>query len=270
MFQPIPDTIDNSDGVAPAALLKNWQVHGVLPVDAHNVGLKRGIILHFADIGHHQLPIPHRLERHSAYLCRRGKLRVGIYVEVPRPDAHITRRQNGVGRVHGAHHIHRAQFIGLQLLRVHINLYLSVLATKGLWNRCSGNTRKLVAYVELSQVVQLSFIQPFAIESNQANRQARGIELEHDRRQCARRKSPQLCHRQIRDRGNSRISIRARLKVDSYQAHARQGSRFNVINAAAQCEEALERIRNVGFNLFWRHAVVKRSHNHNRNLDLRK
>jgi hypothetical protein len=43
-----------------------------------------------------------------------------------------------------------------------------------------------------------------------------------------------------------------------------------MIDAAAQREEPLEWIGNVGFNLFRRHAVIERCHHHHRNLDLRK
>src|SRR5664280_775577 len=43
-----------------------------------------------------------------------------------------------------------------------------------------------------------------------------------------------------------------------------------MVDAAAQREEALERIGNVRLNLFRRHSVVERRHHNDRDVDLRK
>ena len=94
--------------------------------------------------------------------------------------------------------------------------------------------------------------------------------MQHHRRQRARRQAPQLRHGQVGDGGDRGVGIGAGLEIDLDQAHAGQRSRLDVVDAAAQREEPLEGIRDVGFNLLRRHAVVKRRHHDNGNLDLGK
>ena len=43
-----------------------------------------------------------------------------------------------------------------------------------------------------------------------------------------------------------------------------------MVDIGAQSEEALEGVRNVGFDLLWRHAVVERGHHHYRHVNLGK
>ena len=57
---------------------------------------------------------------------------------------------------------------------------------------CTGRDRAAAA----------SFM-PFAFQRDQADRQARGVELLHDRRQRAGRQAPQIGHRQVRDSLNA-------------------------------------------------------------------
>ena len=60
------------------------------------------------------------------------------------------------------------------------------------------------------------------------------------------------------------------LKINLDEADAGHRARFHVVNAAAQCEKALEGVGNVGFDLFGRHAVVESSDEHDGNVDRRK
>jgi hypothetical protein len=72
-------------------------------------------------------------------------------------------------------------------------------------------------------------------------------------RQCARRKAPQVRHGQVGYRAEVCVGVRSRLKINLDQAHARERSRFDVIDAAGQREPALKRIGDIRFNLLRRH-----------------
>ena len=56
------------------------------------------------------------------------------------------------------------------------------------------------------------------------------------------------------------------MKVHLDQADPGHRPRFDVIDAAAQREKTLKGIRDVGFNLLWRHAGIKRRHYYHWNL----
>src|ERR1700676_4881078 len=43
-----------------------------------------------------------------------------------------------------------------------------------------------------------------------------------------------------------------------------------MVDSACQCEEAFKRVSDIGFDLLWRHAAVKRSHQNHRDIDRRK
>ena len=62
-------------------------------------------------------------------------------------------------------------------------------------------------------------------------------------------------------------AICSRLEIDLDDADAVQRAGFHVVDAAAQGEKAFEMPGNIVFDLFGRHAVVKRRHQHNRNVD---
>jgi hypothetical protein len=76
--------------------------------------------------------------------------------------------------------------VRFKLYWVYVDLNLPVLAAKRLGYRRSRHAGNLVAHVELPLIVQLGLVQPFALERDQADWQAGGIELEDNRRQCAR------------------------------------------------------------------------------------
>ena len=62
-------------------------------------------------------------------------------------------------------------------------------------------------------------------------------------------KSPQIRHGQIGNLRHVRIRIRAGLKINFDQAHAGHGTRFHVVDAAAESEKSLERVGDVRFDL---------------------
>ena len=139
-----------------------------------------GPINRVTDIGYHQFGVAFGLERQSVDFLRGGKLAVGVDVVVFRPDAHIAGRQNRIGIVDGAHHIHQAQLMRLQLYGIDIDLNLPVLAAEGLRYRRSGHIRNLIPNRELSKIVQFRLIQTLALQRDQADRQTGRVELKHD------------------------------------------------------------------------------------------
>src|SRR6185437_4741805 len=66
------------------------------------------------------------------------------------------------------------------------------------------------------------------------------------------------------------VSAGPRLEIDLDQRHTRKRARFNMLDAAAQREESLERIGNVGFDLLRRHSVVEGRDHDDRDIDLGK
>ena len=159
--------------------------------------------------------------------------------------------------------------MGFELVGIGVDHDLAVLAAERLRDAGAGHAGDLVANLELRQVAQLRFVQAFAFEGDQADRQAGGIELQHHRRQRAGRQAAQLRHGQVGDGGDSRIGIGARLEVDLDDADAGQRARFDVLDAAAQREEAFEAAGDVGFDLLRRHAGIERRHHHHRNVHRR-
>ena len=97
--------------------------------------------------------------------------------------------------------------------------------------------------------MKLSFGEPCALERDQADRQAGGIELQHDRRQRAGRQAAQIGQRQIGKFGHIGVGVGAGLEIDSDDAHARQRARFHVIDAGGEREEALETVGDIGLDI---------------------
>ena len=199
-----------------------------------------------------------------------GNLRVGVNVVIHRTDADIARGKNQVRFVHGAHHVHRAQFVRLQLQRIHVHHDLAVFPAVGRRHRGAGNARDLVANLKLQIIVQLRFVEPLAIHREQANGKTRSVHFHHHGRQRAFGKPPQIRHGEVGNVGDVGIGVGAGLKINLDQAHAGHGAGFHMIDAAAQREKSLEGIGDVRFDLFRRHAVVERGHQHDGNIDRRK
>ena len=96
--------------------------------------------------------------------------------------------------IHRADHVHDAELRCLQLYGIDIDLDLTILAAEGLRNRCAGNICNLVANRELPKIVQLRFVQPLALQGDQAHRQDSMRRTSTPReaafRAASRRKSP--------------------------------------------------------------------------------
>ena len=87
----------------------------------------------------------------------------------------------------------------LELERIGVDHDLAVAAAERLRHGRAGHAGQLVAHDVLREVVQLRLGQAFAFEGEQAHRQARRVELQHDRRQRAGRQPAQFRHREIAD-----------------------------------------------------------------------
>ena len=122
---------------------------------------------------------------------------VGVDVVIVRPDFDVARRQNEVAVVDGVDHIHEAELAREQLVGVDIDHDLAVLAAERRRDFGAMHDRDLIANLELGQIVELGFVQTFALHRDQADREAGGIELQHDGRQRAGRQTFQIGQRQV-------------------------------------------------------------------------
>jgi hypothetical protein len=206
--------IDDGDGVAPAALFQNRDIHGPLSIDAYNVGLNRAGIFGLADVGHHNGAEADALERNLIGVRRFRHLAIGINVVVAISDAHIASGKNQVGVVHRANDIHEAELISLELHGIDIHLDLPVGSAKRLRHRGALHVGNLIPHLKLRQIFQLSFVQAFALQRDQANRKAGGVKLQHDRRESPGRKTAKVSHSQVGNVAESRVGIGSRLEID--------------------------------------------------------
>ena len=114
------------------------------------------------------------------------ELAVGVKVVIERPDLHVARGQNQVRIVHRPHDIHDAELMRLEFQRIDIDHDLPIAPAERLRHRGARHIRHLVADRVLAQIAQLRLVHPLAFQRDQADRQARGVELQNDRRQRAR------------------------------------------------------------------------------------
>ena len=269
MLHRVLDAVHDRDGVGVPALFEHRQVDRRLAIHAHHVGLDLLRVLGIADVGDADRRLPDGLHRQVVDLLDGAQLAVGVDVVVQHADLHIAGRQNQVGIVHGADHVHQAQLVRFQFVGVRVDHDLAVPAAERLRHAGAGHAGNLVAHLELSQIAQRGFVQALALERHQAHREAGSIELQHDRRQRARGKAAQLRHREIGDGSHRRVRIGARLEVDLDDADAGKGARFDVLDAAAEREEAFEAAGDVGLDLLRRHAGIERGHDHHRDVHRR-
>ena len=262
--------VDDGDGVGVAALLHHRQVDRRLAVDGHDVVLDLVAVLGAADVAHRDRRSADGLQRDAVDVGNGAELAVGEDGVVERPDLHVARRQNQVRVVDRADHVHRAHLVRLQLRRIDVDHDLAVLAAEGRRHRRAVDAGQLVPDGELPEVAQLRFVQPFALQRDQTHRQARGVELLHDRRQRAGRQAAEIGHRQVRDLVHVRIGARPGLEEHLDDADAGQRARLHVIDAGAEREEPLEAAGDVGLDLFRRHAGVERRDDHLGNVDVGK
>ena len=145
--------INHCDGVRVAALLKDRQVDRALAIHAHHVGLNRRRILRLTHIRHSHAGLAHGLDRQCIDGLQIGKLAVGVDVVVVRPNAHIAGRQNQVGIVDRAHHVHEAKLVRFQFVRIDVDHDLPVFAAERLRHRRARHARNLIAHLELCQIM---------------------------------------------------------------------------------------------------------------------
>ena len=155
--------VDDRDRVGVAALLHHRQVDRRLAVDGHDVVLDLMGVLGAADVAHGHRRAADGLQRNAVDVGNRAELAVGEDGVVERPDLHVARRQNQVGVVDGAHHVHRAHLVRLQLRRIDVDHDLAVLAAERRRHRRAVHAGQLVADGELAEVAQLRFVQPLAL-----------------------------------------------------------------------------------------------------------
>ncbi len=199
-----------------------------------------------------------------------GQLAVAVDVVVLGADAHVAGRQDLVGVVDDIDHVHGAHLRRLQLHRIDVKLDLAILAAIRLGHRRARHVGNLVAHIELSLVVQIGFVEPLSLQGHKTNRQAGGIEFQHHGRQRSLRQASQVGHGQVGNFTGGGIGVGTRLEVHLDQAHPGQGARFDVVDIAAQGEEAFKGIGDVGLDLLRRHAAIERGHHDHRNVDRRK
>ena len=80
---------------------------------------------------------------------------VGVDVVIERPHLHVAGRQNQVALVERVDHVHQAQLPRQQLVGIHVDHDLPVLAAKRRRNLGAFHHRDLVANGELADVVKL-------------------------------------------------------------------------------------------------------------------
>ena len=177
MSDAVAHTIHHGDGVGIATLFEHRQVGGALAVNADHVGLDLRPVLRLADITHKNRGQPHRLERDALDLLHGVDLAVRVQIVVHRADSHITRRQNQVRFVDRTHYIHNADLMSLQLQGIHIDHDLAVLAAERGGHGSAGDPGHLIADDVVANVAQLRFAHAFALQRNEADRQAGGVKL---------------------------------------------------------------------------------------------
>ena len=174
---------------------------------------------------------------------------VGVDEVVGVADLRVAGGNDEVGVVQRVDDVHQRQAARLERLAVGVHHDLAVLAAEGRRHRRARHRRQLVADVVLRLVAELRFREALARHRDQRHRQRRGVGLEHQRRQRSRRQVAQVGHRQVGERGRRRVDVGARVEEDLDDAHAGQRARLDVLDVAAQREEALEAGRDVALDL---------------------
>ena len=121
----------------------------------------------------------------------------------------------------------------------------------------------------MTHVAQLRFGHTASLQRYEANRKAGRVEADDNRRQCARWHAALLRGSEIRDGGDGRIRIGARLKIHLDDARARQRPRLNMLNAGSKGKETFLPFGDVLFHLLGRHTRIKRRDAHHRQIQCR-
>ena len=126
MSRGFADSVDDGDRVGITALLEDRNVDGVLPVDAHDVGLELAAIDCMTNVAHEDGSVADCLERDAVDVVGRRHLAIGVDVVVLRADADVSCGQNQIGVVDRMDDIHDAELRSLQLQRIDVDHDLPV------------------------------------------------------------------------------------------------------------------------------------------------
>src|SRR6185437_878275 len=115
----------------------------------NHIRLDLARILSLSHITHRYCAGANGFQRQFVYIRDILQLAVGIDVVVVWANLCISRRQNQVRTVYGAHDIHGTEVVSLQLKRVDIDHDLAVFASEGRRHRGSRYSRQLVTHRKL-------------------------------------------------------------------------------------------------------------------------
>ena len=96
--------------------------------------------------------------------------------------------------------------------RIGVQHHLAAASAERLRDGSSGNAGQLIANDVLRDVFQLGLGEAFASESEQADGQAGGVELQNHGRQRAGRQPAHLRRRKAAHHGDGRIRVRSRME----------------------------------------------------------
>ena len=197
-------------------------------------------VLGLADVAHGNPALADSLDRNAIQLIDLVDQAVGVNVVVVRADLDVAGRQDQVVLVDRVNHVHHAQLARKQLVRIDVNHHLAVFSAERRRNLGSFHNGDLVANRELSDIVQLRLAEALALQRDQTDRKAGGIEFEHHRRESAGRQALQVRQGEVGKLGHVGVGVGAGLKVHLDDADAGQRTRLHVIDAARQREEPLQ------------------------------
>ncbi len=251
------------------ARLQKGDERGPLPVDAHNVGLRRKAVAHIADVVDVDRRAVYSLDRQVVERRNRLRRAVGLDLIVDLAHLHIAGGQDDVLRAHRVHHVGSGEAIGLQLLGVDVHLHLALLAA--VWEGHGGALHRgqLGANEVRAKVVQLLLCEAVAGESQLQHGNAGCAVLNDERRRRARGITAQrrLCDRRDLRHGLRDVDIGVEVDLDDGDAVQRLRLRvLDVIDRGGQA--ALEGHHNPVAQLLRREARIVPDDGDNRDVDV--
>ncbi len=214
MLHCVANAVDDLDGVGAAALLEDGDVDGMLAVYADDVGLQLAGVLRGADIADEDGGSARGLDGHCVDLLDHWDLTVGVDVVILRADTDVAGWEDQIRFVDRMDDVHDGELVCFEFHWIDVDLNLAILSAIRLWHRCAGDIRHLIADGELGEIFELGLVKALAFERDQADRQVRRVELEHDGRQRAGRQAAQVGHGEIGDVGDGGVGVGAGLEVD--------------------------------------------------------
>ena len=268
-LQDLADAVHDRDrrGIA---VLDDAQQDRATPVLANDVLLNRPAVVHLPDIlEKHCLPID-IFDRNVVEVGDGRRHRIGAHRVLRVADLGETRRQCQALGVDRVHHVRRSQARGLELDRVDIDHDLPELAPIRSRHGHAVHRGKLLAQVVQSVIVELLFIEAVGAQGELQHRNARGIELHHDRWVYAggQQGADRICCRD--DLGDGQIDANVRLEIDLLDIEAVEGLRLDVLDTV---DVRADRVLAIGadplLHLGRGQAGVLPDDRHHRNVDLR-